>query len=84
MIREVVLKQKFEKERFLTVSYVEREKTGFVRSWLESDLVKVILGPRRAGKSVFAFMLLKDRPFIYFNFFHEIFAGNIQVILMNE
>ena len=79
MIREVVLKQKFEKERFLTVSYVEREKTGFVRSWLDSDLVKVILGPRRAGKSVFAFMLLKDRPFIYFNFDDEIFAGNIQV-----
>jgi len=79
MIREVILKQKFEKEQFLTAGYIERGKTSFVKSWLESNLIKVIIGPRRAGKSVFAFMLLKEQPFIYFNFDDEIFMGNAQV-----
>ncbi|HEX8947109.1 MAG TPA: ATP-binding protein [Candidatus Paceibacterota bacterium] len=38
---------------------------------MASDLVKVILGPRRAGKSAFALMLLKGRDFAYFNFDDE-------------
>ncbi|MEF3245493.1 MAG: ATP-binding protein [Caldisericaceae bacterium] len=79
MIRELILRQKFEKERFITSDYIEREKIDFAKRWLESDLVKVIIGPRRAGKSVFAFMLLKDRPFIYLNFDDEIFGRLSQV-----
>ncbi len=35
---------------------------------LRSSLVKLITGPRRSGKSVFAFLLLKDLPFAYMNF----------------
>jgi len=34
---------------------------------MSSALIKVILGPRRAGKSVFALMLLKNQNFAYFN-----------------
>jgi len=35
---------------------------------LDSDLIKIITGPRRAGKSVFSILLLKDKNFAYLNF----------------
>ncbi|MFH0792176.1 MAG: ATP-binding protein [bacterium] len=87
MLKDTVLKQKSEKERLLSLPYVERTKSRFAKKWLDSDLIKVILGPRRAGKSVFSLMLLKERPFMYFNFDDEIIADNKGVIpeeLMKE
>jgi len=71
MIKEIVLKQKFEKEHLSELEYVEREKLEPAKKWINSDLVKVILGPRRAGKSVFAFMLLRNSQFMYLNFDDE-------------
>lgn len=79
MIREIILRQKFEKEQLIKANYIEREKFDFAKSWLSTDLIKVIVGPRRAGKSVFALMLLRNAPFIYFNFDDEIFISNNQV-----
>lgn len=75
MLENTVLKQKKEKERLSSLPYVERTKTAEARKWLDSDLIKVVLGPRRAGKSVFSLMLLKDRPFAYFNFEDEAISG---------
>lgn len=72
MLKDIVLKQKQEKEQFLSRKYIERTNEHFGRKWVKSDLIKVVLGPRRSGKSVFCFMLLKDRPFMYFNFDDEI------------
>ena len=60
--------QKTEKEILLSLPYVERAKAEKGIKWASSDLIKVVLGPRRAGKSVFSLMLLKDREFAYFNF----------------
>ena len=74
MVKNTVLKQKQEKERLLSLPYIERIKTKEAKKWLDSDLIKVVLGPRRAGKSVFSLMLLKDRPFAYFNFDNETFS----------
>jgi len=71
MLREIILRQKKEKEEFLAQKYIKREKLDQAKKWLDSDLIKVIMGPRRAGKSVFAFMLLKDYPFGYLNFDDE-------------
>lgn len=71
MLKNAILKQKQEKERLLSLPYIERTQTAEAKKWMESDLIKVILGPRRAGKSVFSLMLLKDRPFAYFNFDDE-------------
>ena len=70
-MRKIVLRQKFEKEHLLELEYVEREKLEPAKKWINSDLVKVILGPRRAGKSVFAFMLLRNSQFMYLNFDDE-------------
>ena len=75
MLRSTVLKQKQEKERLLSLSYIERTKEKEAKKWLNSDLIKVVLGPRRAGKSVFSLMLLKDQSFAYFNFDDESLPG---------
>jgi len=75
MLKNTVLKQKQEKERFLSLPYIKRTQLEEARKWLDSNLIKVILGPRRAGKSVFVFMLLKDRSFAYFNFDDETIFG---------
>lgn len=67
-LKEVILKQNQEKEIIANLKYVERSKVSQVSKWISSPLIKVVLGPRRAGKSVFSLMLLKDHPFLYFNF----------------
>lgn len=68
LLKTIVSKQKTEKDSLLNLPYVERAKSEQGKKWVSSDLVKVILGPRRAGKSVFSLMLLKDLEFSYFNF----------------
>ena len=59
MLKSTVFKQKEDRDRLLALPYIERTKEKDMEKWLSSDLIKVILGPRRAGKSVFALMLLK-------------------------
>lgn len=75
MLKAIVLKQKQEKERLLSLPYIKRTKADHAQKWLESDLIKVVLGPRRAGKSVFSLMLLKSEQFAYFNFDDESVAN---------
>lgn len=75
MLNNIVLKQKKEKEQLVSIPYVARTRYSFGKKWLDSNLIKVILGPRRSGKSVFSLMLLKDRPFMYFNFDDEVLAS---------
>jgi predicted AAA+ superfamily ATPase len=71
MINDIVLQYKKEKEYLLSQNYVKRDKLDVARKALNSNLVKVITGPRRAGKSVFAMLLLKDTNFAYLNFDDE-------------
>lgn len=71
MIRDIILQHKKEKEIFLSKTYVLREKLSFAKKFLETDLIKVITGPRRAGKSVFSILLLKNKDFAYLNFDDE-------------
>ncbi|MCL4392572.1 ATP-binding protein [Patescibacteria group bacterium] len=75
MLKDIVLRQKIKKEEFLKLKYVNRTKEPFAKKWLNSSLIKVVLGPRRAGKSVFSLMLLRDSPFMYFDFDDEMLAG---------
>jgi len=69
MIRDIILIQKRELENKLKEKYIEREidakKIGHI-------LIKVIIGPRRAGKSFFAVHALKNiANFGYANFDDE-------------
>jgi len=68
LIKEVITKQNQEKEALSRLEYVERTKAVQGPEWMSSPLIKVVLGPRRAGKSVFSLMLLRGKPFLYFNF----------------
>jgi len=81
MLKDTVLKQKQDKERLLSLPYIERTKENEAKKWISSDLIKVILGPRRAGKSVFALMLLKLQSFAYFNFDDESLQGEKKIDL---
>ncbi len=74
-MREVIESQEAEKQSLLSTPYIEREQAAEAVKLLDSDLVKVITGPRRAGKSVFALMLLRDRDFAYVNFDDERLLG---------
>ena len=69
MLQKIILSQKNEIELALSQKYVEREAkiTG-----LGNNLVKVVVGPRRAGKSFFTLHALsKAGSFGYANFDHE-------------
>lgn len=81
MLKDTVLKQKEDRDRLLSLNYIERVKEKDAEKWLSSDLIKVILGPRRAGKSVFALMMLKKESFAYFNFDDESYAGEEKINL---
>ncbi len=74
MLKSAVIRQKEEKERLLSLLYIKRSKADQIQKWLDSDLIKVILGPRRSGKSVFALMMLRGQEFAYFNFDDELLA----------
>ncbi|MBI4980446.1 ATP-binding protein [Candidatus Woesearchaeota archaeon] len=65
-IKDALLQQKRELEARLKEDYVERE--GNLK--LNQPLIKVIIGPRRAGKSFFALHFLKNN-FGYVNFDDE-------------
>ena len=71
MFENLVLAQKQEREKLLTQKYVWRQKLSQSSQFLSSDLVKVITGPRRSGKSIFSLLLLAKKNFAYLNFDDE-------------
>ena len=74
MLIDLIISQKRELENRLQEKYVERKIDPH---WnLEDDLIKVISGPRRAGKSFFAMRLLaRTGSYGYVNFDDERLAG---------
>lgn len=75
LIKEVIAKQSQEKESLSRLKYVDRTKAVKGSELMSSPLIKVVLGPRRAGKSVFSLMLLKGKSFLYFNFDDPVLVG---------
>jgi predicted AAA+ superfamily ATPase len=76
MIRSVILQQKEELRTLLGKNYQERQVPINHADYLASGLVKLITGPRRAGKSVFSLQLLKGRNFAYLNFDDDLLLQN--------
>ena len=69
MLRDAILMQKKEIEWRLLEPYVKRDLDV---GPTDNDLIKAVLGPRRAGKSFFAMHLVKELgPFGYVNFDDE-------------
>ncbi|MDO9325727.1 MAG: ATP-binding protein [Methanoregula sp.] len=68
-VRDIILVQQRDLQRTLGEAYIERETPI---SGSDSPLIKVIIGPRRAGKSFFAVHHLRgNRTFGYVNFDDE-------------
>ena len=69
IIKEVLLRQQEEKAAILRGNFVKRDVD--MSKQLNNTLIKVIIGPRRAGKSYFCLQSLKDSTFAYANFDDE-------------
>jgi predicted AAA+ superfamily ATPase len=70
-MNEIILSQKIERDELLEGKYVQREGLKSARESLQGNLIKVIIGPRRAGKSVFSIQMLEGLNFAYLNFDDE-------------
>lgn len=74
-IKEVLLEQKAEIELIFKERIIEREVLSFKDKFISSNLIKVIMGVRRCGKSVLAHQLLAGKRYGYINFDDERFIG---------
>ena len=76
ILQTVIIDQMKDKKRILNAeNIIERE---FYEQWnniMATDLIKVIYGVRRCGKSVFSFQLLKEKNSAYINFDDERIVG---------
>ncbi len=68
LLVNIVKKQKLEIEKFKEKELIERFAISTLTKNLDSQLIKVILGPRRSGKSTLAMSALVSKQFAYFNF----------------
>ena len=75
-LKAVITDQRNDIQTLLGQGYIiERERMQHLHDAGGSSLIKVVTGVRRAGKSVFALQMLRDRVFAYLNFDDERLAG---------
>lgn len=67
-MKNTILMQRTERDTISARPYIDRKSNYQVDELLDSPLIKLITGPRRAGKSVFALLMLKGHNFAYLNF----------------
>ena len=68
MVRNILLQQLEERNFLLQQTYLHRIDDVAIDNYLNTTLIKLISGPRRAGKSVIALQLLENQNFAYLNF----------------
>jgi len=74
---DVIKRQKDQKESFLPKNFIPRHQLKEKDELLKPSLIKIITGPRRAGKSTFLLLLLQGIDFMYANFDEEELLQNI-------
>jgi hypothetical protein len=88
MLKNILRQQKEERDNLLNQPYIERLGLLLNTDYLSSGLIKLITGPRRAGKSVLALQILKNENFAYLNFDDDLllryFDENAVIQLLNE
>lgn len=67
-MKTTLLNQRKERDELLSRQYLSRHTKYNVDELLDNRLTKLITGPRRAGKSTEALLILKNRNFAYLNF----------------
>lgn len=75
LIKQILLEQREEIKKIFQGKIIEREKGEELKTWLKDDLIKVITGVRRCGKSVLAHQVLKEKDYGYVNFDDERLIG---------
>ena len=68
---EIITNQKHVLDGTLKEDYILRTIFPKAKELAETSLIKVIIGPRRTGKSILSMLLLKDKPFAFLNFDDE-------------
>lgn len=82
MLKTVILQQKEERDMLLKRDYQKRVPVQENEDYLASGLIKLITGPRRAGKSVFALQMLSAQNFAYLNFDDDLLLNNFDENLL--
>jgi len=75
LIKQILIEQKEEIAEILGGKIINREVESKARKMIVSDMIKVIIGVRRCGKSVLAHQLLKGKNYAYVNFDDERLVG---------
>lgn len=67
-MKTTILNQRGERDELLSRPYQQRHTKYNADELLQNPLIKLITGPRRVGKSVFALLMLQGKNFAYLNF----------------
>ena len=68
VMKTTILNQRAERDELLSRPYQQRHTRYDADELLQNPLIKLITGPRRVGKSVFALLMLQGKNFAYLNF----------------
>ena len=75
-MKNIILNQKAERDELMSRPYQQRFTRYSREELLANPLIKLITGPRRVGKSVFALLLLQAENFAYLNFDDNLLLEN--------
>lgn len=67
-MKTTIFNQRVERDELLSRPYQQRHIKYDTDELLQNLLIKLITGPRRVGKSVFALLMLQGKNFAYLNF----------------
>lgn len=67
-MKSIIMNQKTERDELAAHPYQQRFTKHNPEELLDSPLIKLITGPRRVGKSVFALLMLQGKNYAYLNF----------------
>lgn len=67
-MKTTIFNQRAERDELLSRPYQKRHTKYDADELLHNPLIKLITGPRRVGKSVFALLMLQGKNFAYLNF----------------
>lgn len=71
LLSNIVSKQRAEIPSILAQAPIERTAARLLNNYLPHQLIKAIIGPRRAGKSSLVHQCLRGKRYAYFNFEDE-------------
>lgn len=74
-LKSVLLEQKMEIAELLNAKITRRDRENEAKEALKNNLIKVVIGVRRCGKSFLAHKILQGKEYGYVNFDDERFVG---------